>query len=583
MKKIVSLIFVMFFALVLVGCGGGSGSTGGLKSIKISGKSQVLVNETETYTATFDPADYADKSIKWSTSDEASLSINDKGEATGLKEAKSVYVYAESLKEPNIRGQKKVVVKNDEDVKGDYPDLQGYTIKIAQAEQALSDMDPWLDDYTQADKLYKQKAWTEVEELFNCKIEVVAYPSSAPWGPLRWAYINSQAALNTADYDFYTVPDSQIPGFVENGALISVEDFYVLYGNDMMDPSFVTSGSYQGNLYSLTSGDNNIYSVMYYNIGMYEDLKAVDPTLKEPAQMFLDGEWYHDSFVDYVVQVQNALAAKYGAAGTANADEQEYYAISGWSPYYWAGLAANDGEALADTTTMKINISSANKVSAAETVKEIYNSGCADPKESVDGAVTSWNNGYAFFNTGDLWFVGDSSRWAPNAWGEDNTKYGYVPWPSAKKQSPDEFKIAMGGTAGWVMPIGRDKEYALHGDDATAENIYWAVALMLQKSQEYYYGSDEYDRELALQTIAAKYAHSKASQDAYIKIQNLIEEGAGYFDPLCVPDNPIGSLYYGGESLRTAVNNFVKGELDWDAAVINLIPVLEAALRKAYS
>ena len=79
MKKIVSLIFVMFFALVLVGCGGGSGSTGGLKSIKISGKSQVAVDATETFTATFDPADYADKSVKWSTSDETSLSINDKG------------------------------------------------------------------------------------------------------------------------------------------------------------------------------------------------------------------------------------------------------------------------------------------------------------------------------------------------------------------------------------------------------------------------------------------------------------------------------------------------------------------------
>ena len=262
MKKIVTLMFVALFALVLVGCGD-SGAT--LKSIRVGGKAIVKVGETETFTATFDPADFKDQAIEWSTSDETALSIDQNGKAAGLKAADQVYVFAQSKAVSSVRGQKKVQVKaaDDPNKQEDYPDLQGYTIKIAQAEHALQEFDPFLDLYTQADKQAKMQAWEEVEEDFNCQIEVVAYPSSAEWGPSRWAYILSQAQMNTADYDFYTVPDSKIPEFVEGGALLSLEDFYVLHGNNMMDPSFYTSGSYQSNLYAIGNRQTEIQKIFY--------------------------------------------------------------------------------------------------------------------------------------------------------------------------------------------------------------------------------------------------------------------------------------------------------------------------------
>ena len=267
MKKIVTLLFVALFAIVLVGCGGGEAT---LSRITVSGKTKITVGKSEQYTLTFDPADYKDQSVTWSTSDEASLSIDQNGKATGLKENDQVYIFATSKAVESVKGQKKVVVEKEEVIGSDLPDLQGYTIKIAQAEHALQEFDPFLDAYVQADKAAKMQAWTEVEEEFNCNIEVVAYPSSAEWGPSRWNYILSQAQLNTADYDFYTVPDSKIPTFVEGGALISMEEFYALYGNNMMDPSLIISGSYKGNLYSFNTSKNNIYNVMYYNIGLLE-------------------------------------------------------------------------------------------------------------------------------------------------------------------------------------------------------------------------------------------------------------------------------------------------------------------------
>jgi hypothetical protein len=584
MKKIVTLMFVALFALVLVGCGD-SGAT--LKSIRVGGKAIVKVGETETFTATFDPADFKDQAIEWSTSDETALSIDQTGKASGLKAADQVYVFAQSKAVSSVRGQKKVQVKAADDggKQEDYPDLQGYTIKIAQAEHALQEFDPFLDLYTQADKQAKMQAWEEVEEDFNCQIEVVAYPSSAEWGPSRWAYILSQAQMNTADYDFYTVPDSKIPEFVEGGALISLEDFYVLHGNNMMDPSFITSGSYQGNLYAVGNGDNNIYSVLYYNIGLLEELQKADPTLKEPAEIFNDGDWTFDAFKNYCLQVQEVMAKAYGAEGTAGDASQKYYACSGWDSYYWVGLASNDGEPLADTQTMAINIDTPHKKDAAEVVKYIYENNLADPKQSVDQAVQSWNDGVALFNTGDLWFVGADNRWSKDLWGED-TRYGYVPWPRHKDIEFSDIRVALGGTATWVMPIGRD--YSQYGEDCNPENIYWALAEMLQRSEKYYKEDPSYNEDLALQALAAKYAHSEASQQAYIHMQNVIKAGKGYFDPLVVSDNSVGSLYTNSTqrlTIKGAVTQycFTKAVGDWQEAIVNLLPVLQESLRKAYS
>lgn len=585
MKKIVTLMFVALFALVLVGCGDKGGAT--LKSIKVSGKSVVYVDKTEKFTATFDPADFKDQSVEWATSDEAALVIDQNGTATGKAESDSVYVFANSKAVAGIKGQKKVSVKAQDGNPDDpeYPDLQGYTIKIAQAEHALQEFDPFLDLYAGADKAAKMQAWEEVEEAFNCQIEVVAYPSSAEWGPSRWNYILSQAQMNTSDYDFYTVPDSKIPTFVEGGALISVEDFYVLHGNNMMDPSFITSGSYQGSLYAMGNADNNIYSVMYYNVGLYDELKKADPTLKEPAEIFNEGNWTHQTFKNYVKQVQDVMAKAFGTLGTAGDDAQEYYAVAGWDSYWWVGLATNDGEPLADTQSMKINIDTPHKLEAAEVVKYIYENNYGDPKQSVDQSVASWNDGKAFFNTGDLWFVGADNRWSKTLWGED-TRYGYVPWPRANDVEFEDIKIAMGGTATWVMPIGRD--YSAYGEDCNAENIYWAVAEMLQRSEKYYKEDPAYDEEMALEAIAAKYAHSDASKKAYIHMQNLIKEGKGYFDPLVVSDNSVGSLYTNNTqrlTIKGAVTQycFTKAVGDWQEAIVNLLPVLQENLRKAYS
>lgn len=546
----------------------------GFDGMKVEAKEVIQIDSTSDIEIILFPK-YAIDILEYKSSDESILTVDESGVMKGLKEGVvTVSVTIPSTTKFDYTFEVMVVKR--------IADLKGYTIKIAQDEYSLKNIDPFRDDYTKPDKEAKQKAWRQVEASYNCKIEVSPYPKSAPWGPIRWAYIYNQFVLKLTDYDFYIIPESKVADFVNKEILISLDQYYKTYGNDMMESNYVKSGTYKGELYTLVDQKSNIDSVMYYNIGLLEKLQTVDPTLQEPAQLFLDGNWSYETFIEYVYQAQNAMAKLYGDKGTANNENQEYYAISGWSPYWFQGLATNDGIPLADVDDMKIDITSENKLKAIDTVKTIYNSGCADPKQSVDGAVTSWNKGYSLFNTGNLWFVGDSSRWSSNAWGED-TRYGYVPWPSVNKQSPDEYKISVGcASSAYVMPVGRENIYLEYGEECNSENIYSAIVLMMQLTEEYYTTSSEYDLNKIILEEAKKYAHSEASQKAYIKVQELINNGSTYFDPLCTADNAIGSWYYGGETLRTAVDTYLKENQAWLEVTQYTVIKLKEALEKAY-
>ncbi len=585
MKKLL-IVLIIVLGFILVGCEGPELSPI-FNSITINGSQKLYIGDEATYEAVFDPNNYYNQEVIWSSSDETKLTINQEtGLATALDETgeEGVYIYATLKDKSNINGSKKIFIYKPDYHDPVYPDLQEYTIRIAQDEVYLHNTDPFLEGYKQSDKAAKQQAWREVEELFNCKIEVAAYPGHADWGPWKWIYILNQAQLGVSDYDFLTVPDSKIPTFVEGGALISMEEFYALYGNNMMDPTFITSGSYQGNLYSFNTSKNNIYNVMYYNIGLLETLQKYNNNLKEPARIFLDGDWTFEKFEDYCQEVQDTMAQAFGVKGTAGDAGQEYFAVSGWDSYWWVGLSSNDGEPLADVNNITININTPHKVQAAEVVKSLYNSGIADPRQNIEQNVTRWNEGKALFNTGDLWFVKADNRWSSNLWGED-TRYGYVPWPRANDVDFDEIQVALGGTETWVMPIGRD--YSQYGEECTTENIYWAIAELFRRTDEYYKSSKDYDENTEMKNLATQFADSEASQAAFIYVQKLIKSGKGYFDPLVTSDNSVGSLYT-NSTARTTIKGAVTqycatGTVGtWEEAISALLPILIESVRKRF-
>lgn len=584
MKKLfITLLFV--FVFMITGCNNPDNNEK-LYGITINGSQKMYVDKTYTYEAIFDPSDYSNQEVVWSASDETKVTIDSKtGEAVAINSTneEGLFIYATSVDKPNIKGSKKVFIIGNDYYDPVYPDLNGYTITIAHADHLLSEIDPFLDGYNNSDKLAKQEAWKEVEKDFNCKIEVKQYPASAEWGPSRWNYIIYSALNNESKFDFCVVPNSKVKQFADVKAIMSLKDFYVLHGNNMMDDINIAAGKYNNELYAFTEEKSNIYNVLYYNIGLLEKLQEIDSSLEEPAQIFLDGSWTYDKFIEYCEQVQNIMEIAYGNNGKAGSSEQQYFAVSGWDAYLWIGLSTNDKEPIADVSSLQINITTPHKTQAADVVKELYSKHYADPKQNIDQNVVSWINGKSLFNTGDLWFVRDENRWSKDLWGDD-TRYGYVPWPRANDIKFEDIQIALGGNdSTLVMPYGRN--YEGYGDECNPENIYYALMEMYIRTNKKMSENDTLI-ENNVKYDANIYTDSEASQKAYIYVQELINAKKCYFDPIVVP-SVAWDYYYPNQInsfnmtiLKKSLNYFVSNQIDsWENAIERVIEELSIVVK----
>jgi len=558
MKKLLAFMLMFTFAIVLVGCGGDLVP----QSVEITGTQTVEAGKDVQLTAAVLP-EGVEQGVTWSSARTDIASVDTNGKVTGVKVGATI-IRATSTAVETVYGQIRITVTASGEISK--PDLGGYTIKIAQAGHALQGIDPFHPDYAAQNKVAKQQAWEWVEENYNCEIQVVAYPDDAEWGTPRWNYILNQAAAQTADYDFYTVPDARIGTFVEGQAIIDVSDWYALYGQGYMDAVYQQSGTYKGSLYSITDGESGIYNVMYYNINLLAELGME----KTPAEMFNEGTWTYTAFKDYAVAAQTAL----------NAKGEGYWAVAGCSPYYWVGMTNAGGVKIADISTMKMNLKDPVAVQAATILKEIKAAGAMDPLKQVDQNVASWMNGKALFSSGDLWFVNTSNRWPENLWGEGElTKYGYVPFPRPDAITKAQQKLGLTGTATFVMPNFRD--YSAFGAECTAENVYRALVDTFLKTKEFQEGAPGYDEQALLQAFAERYAESPDSVQAFMFIAGNAKD-IGFYEPLAEPGNAVINTGY--STFSTEVNKFVMGDYaSWADAIDPLIETLEENLRKAFS
>ncbi len=597
MKKFMAMFLMLFFAFVLVGCGNTeqtNGSTGKIL-IQSNGKtltvSSIAVN-AQVQLKAVDAKTLKEVSVTWTSDKPEAATVDQNGLVTGVATGKGIVVIGAEDKDGNTAVVRFSV--NTAGAVGSYPDLGGYTIKIANASHALHETDPtfvYVDDqgnpipgsltYAGDDKDARVAAWNWVEQTFNCSLEAVAYPSNADWGPARWNYILDQGRKNISDFDFLTVPDSQIPTFVAGNCLIDVSDFYQKYGTyddntEILDPVYKKSGTYQGKLYSVTNGDADIYNVMYYNVNLWKSLNAIDPSLKEPAQAFLDDEWSYDDFLTYCTKAQAAMNS------LPDAQQKEYHAVAGHVVYYWVGLVNASGTNICDPYAMKVYLEAEAESKAADLMKNLYDAQLVDGSLSaVDGSVESWNNQTALFNTGDLWFVRDAGRWTNNQWGEGTTQYGYVPFPSLTGKKED-YHVGLGGTATWVMPVGRQNEYAKYGNEVNPENIYLAVMMYYKKTREFYKGPDSgYDEEAARLRTVQKFTDSPASVDAMVYVKSRLKD-ISFFEPLSTSDNPVVSTYSG--TFVENIRGYMTGKKSsWADAIAGEADRIQNLLAAAYS
>lgn len=574
MKKIFSLVMVLFLAFALVGCGGGSKLT----AIQIkTNKSQLQIGKTLQLEVVGTPADAEIGAVTWTVNNPNLATINESGLLTAGQTAGIVKVTATVGELSNSKSIRITV-----DAPAEYPDLGGYDIKIAQATVALGEIDPFMPEETKAqygyygglDREARQEAWTSVEEDFNCTISVVEYPVDAPWGPSRWTYIVNQAETDNPEYDFYIVPDAQIPGFVSANAIIDLTEWYDTYGNGLMNTLNKTAGSYKNKLYSINTGEPAIYNMLGYNYDLWKLINEYDNTIEEPAKMFNDGDWTYSTFVEYSKKVQQALDSMYPAKEDGT---KEYYAVSGWPTYYWVGMVDRNGVGVADVTSLQVHLTGADETAAGEAIQAIYAAGAFDPTFNVDGAVASFNGGKSLFNTGDLWFIGtNQDRWPAEI------NYGFVPFPAPDGSDPNKYSVGLTAEACWVMAEGRQKHYAAHGEECTAENIYHAIMQYWLRAKNNYQGSDTYDPEAQIRaTASAKFGASQESMKAFITISNNLNQYA-FYDPMTSSSNTVCTTY--ASELDTNIRNFVNGSgaATWNEAIGNLQTQLDKAIVDAF-
>ena len=464
--------------------------------------------------------------------------------------------------------------------KRQYPDLGGYTINIAVSEYNLHAYDPFNDSYYYDDKEAKQKALKEVEKNFNCHIKYVGYPIEIDYGPVRWNYIINKINDKTLYYDFCEVPNGELGNFIENSEIINLEDYYYKYSPNLMNEVQKSSSSYKNDIYAISDSKEHYINIMIYNMFLLKQLQSVDPTLKEPAQIYLEGNWTQDEFVRYCEQVQSAMEKLYGEKGKKGSEKQEYYAFGGWPTNLWAGLSTSKQEPIIDTKTKLANLTTETKMKNLDFVKGLYDNNLADPNIAYTGCSISFHKEKALFECGDISEY--LRQYNPFYGAGDYIDIGFVLFPRENNTSFEDIDIPTYNSRYYIMI--EQQVYSRYGSECNAENIYWAFSELLEKTREYC-DNKNWDSITMGNGFKEAICDSEATKQLCEYLHTKFCNDEIYYEQ--VYDYPFEDTLFSKKidySISQTLNAYIFNELDttWEEAVQLVIVDLKKRLNYRY-
>ena len=414
-----------------------------VERVEVKGEKTMYVGYKLKLSASVYP-ETAPQTIKWELYKTEIATLAEDGTITALAEG-SIRVRAISVADPTKKSTYFNVKIISVPTPPEVGDLKGYKIIIMNADSALSDNDPFLEKYAQPDKIYKQKAWDEVEKKYNCDIEVVKYPDTAPWGTARINWIIDNATAGTSQCDLGIVSSNWIYRFAQANAGVDVSEYYNKYGLSQMDDATKSAGSYNNKLYIASTGLSPTATYvglgLYYNYGWVKKLGVDDP-----AKLFNDGKWNYTGFKEWVTTTQ----AKLG---------ENQFVLQGHPYYYWFGMTNAAGQKVADSDTVKVFIDTQKSKDASALIYELVQAGAVNTAAATwaesDDIDHSFHDGETLMTTGDLWFCRTSNRWKTDQWGVGTTEYGYVPFPYPDSIAKEDTKVSLSGLSVYMYIAGR--------------------------------------------------------------------------------------------------------------------------------
>lgn len=448
-------------------------------------------------------------------------------------------------------------------------DLKGYKIIIMNADSALQDNDPFyhkesngiVTEYTQADKLYKQKAWKEVQDKYNCEIVVEAYPPEAPWGAQRIKWIIDNATNGTSKCDLGIIATNWIPQFGAANAAVDVTEMYERYGMSQIEPALKTAGSYKGKLLVASTGisSTNTYVSLglFYNYGWLKKLGV-----KDPATMFNNGEWTYTGFTNWVISTQAVLG-------------ENEHVLQGSPYYYWFGMTNAAGIQVVDANMATVNVDDEKSIEASNVIYNLVQHECVlKPQVWAEQSESeySFHKGKTLMTTGDIWFIRNAGRWTKDMWGEGTTEYAYVPFPYPDTMAKEDTRVSVANYSAYMYIAGRQYPEALGKE---GYNKVWSVM-----------------NEMFLNTI--KYQEEDTLFDAKAVMENSLKnrldnpasiEAVLFYDAKRVLFDPAHGIYssVSATPLKSAANNAMYEGKDYIEEFEKVREQFETDVKKFYA
>ena len=432
-------------------------------SIKVTGPTQMFVGDAYSVQlkAIFTP-NISDQRVIWKSNNESVATIDENGVVTG-KTTGTARIKATSVLYEEIESSW-FTIKIIEYTPIVPVDLKGYEIIIMDAESNLSDINPFLEFYRNDDKTYKQEAWREVEQEFNCTISTKPYPALAPYGDMRINWIIDNANNGTSEADLCSISSSWLHKFVKANAALDLSEYYTKYVYEKTLMQY-ESCVFDNKIYALV---NNIsLTSIYDDYGLLYNMSLVEKCgLKDPAKMFNDGEWTYTNFLKWLNDGKNALG------------EGEYAITT--DPYYlWYYLTTTTGTRVVDTLELKVRVDTLEEKNAAALVRKIYEDGCTDGSTIsgiIDAKVNKWYTGKSLMTPGYTYIFDFLQRQIEQSWGDD-IRIGFVPLPYPDDQKKDTTRIVNSGLSLLMYCAGRS-----YPNGVVTEGIYMAVNEMLTRT-----------------------------------------------------------------------------------------------------